>query len=341
MDELDSQLLGMMWDLRWIVVTCFLVHWITFFAHGQPQRSEKYLDVSSALALWLATTSSYALGHNPLRLGRPQLLTLFVLLWASRLGIYLYRRICRDQLDKRMRLYKKSGFLFFLNWTMKGMWCAVVALPAHIVNIATETSPALGVLDVIGLGLFGVGWAIEVVADRQKDSFRGDPVNKTMFISTGLWAWSRHPNYFGEIVLWCGLALSACSGLGGYLACAVWLSPLYTAVMLRYGNSINMLEEYADGKWGRDKAYIAYKGRTNLLLLWPPREDPAPQATKMLKKAYIGSPGRASPMDGSPRQVGSLSPLRSPSGVATVIDTQHSSPVMKLRSARVSAPNYD
>jgi steroid 5-alpha reductase family enzyme len=127
----------------------------------------------------------------------------------------------------------------------------------------------LGVLDAVGCALWLFGFGIEVMADAQKSAFRNNPDNRGRFISTGLWAWSRHPNYFGEIVLWTGLFLVSVSQLQG-LEWLVGLSPVFVAGLLIAGSGIPLLEADADTRWGSDPDYQRYKATTPVLVLRPP-----------------------------------------------------------------------
>jgi steroid 5-alpha reductase family enzyme len=127
----------------------------------------------------------------------------------------------------------------------------------------------LGVLDAVGCALWLFGFGIEVMADAQKSAFRNNPDNRGRFISTGLWAWSRHPNYFGEIVLWTGLFLVSVSQLQG-LEWLVGLSPVFVAGLLIAGSGIPLLEAAADTRWGSDPDYQRYKATTPVLVLRPP-----------------------------------------------------------------------
>jgi steroid 5-alpha reductase family enzyme len=122
---------------------------------------------------------------------------------------------------------------------------------------------------VLGTAVWVAGFAIEVVADRQKSRFRADPANRDRFIRTGLWAWSRHPNYFGEITLWVGVALVAAPALAGWQL-ATLVSPVFVFLLLTRVRGIPLLEARAQQKWGHDPDYQAYRARTPVLLPRPP-----------------------------------------------------------------------
>ena len=156
-----------------------------------------------------------------------------------------------------------------MTWTLQGGWvyltgCAGLAAVTSGVSVGPDWTLYLG------FSLWCFGFIVEVVADRQKTAFRAIEENSDRFISTGLWAWSRHPNYFGEIVLWLGIAIIAFPALQG-LQIFTMLAPLWVILQMTVISGTRMLEPRADKKWGNDENYQTYKKRTPLLMLWPPR----------------------------------------------------------------------
>lgn len=139
---------------------------------------------------------------------RPWLLALLVVAWAGRLGSFLFRRILAAGSDRRFDEVKTSFVRFLVAWTLQGVWVAFT-MGAALAAMTSERSVPVGTLPWIGLVVRVAGFGIEVVADQQKSHFRAQPENEGRFISSGPWAWSRHPNYFGEIVLWVGVAIIA------------------------------------------------------------------------------------------------------------------------------------
>lgn len=270
---------GEVWTLvqaLWgVAAVCFCIQWAVFALHAAPNRSEKYFDVTGSCTFAVAVTYSFfSAGAAPSN-WRQLFVSGAVLCWCCRLGIFLFSRITRDGHDRRMAPFKANRLLFLGTWNMQGAWCFVVALPAYMLNClaASSSPPTLSATDLIGLILWACGWLMQIVADRQKYAFRDDPANKDRFICTGLWAWSRHPNYFGEMALWCGLALIAQRGLEGrgiLTRCFVAASPVFTVGLLSFVSGLPLLENYADKKWGKDPAYVSYRRRTPLLVPLPP-----------------------------------------------------------------------
>src|SRR5690606_6836000 len=117
-----------------------------------------------------------------------------------------------------------------------------------------------------GALLWLIGFIYELVADAQLHAFTRDPANRGKVLMTGLWRYARHPNYFGEAVLWWGIFIMTLAAP----APKYWLviSPLIVTYMLRFVSGVPVLEK----KYAGNKAYQAYKRRTNAMLPWPPRE---------------------------------------------------------------------
>lgn len=131
------------------------------------------------------------------------------------------------------------------------------------------TKRDLGVFALVGFLVWFLGFAIEVSADRQKSRFRADPRNASKFINVGLWSWSRHPNYFGEIVLWIGVAFIALPTLNGWQLLTL-ISPIFVTILLTQVSGIPLLEAHADAMWEGQAEYENYKSRTSLLIPRPP-----------------------------------------------------------------------
>lgn len=246
------------------VAAAFLVQWLVFIPAYQ-QQTEKFFDLTGSLTYISVTILAVVL--SPVRDGRSFLLMAMVIIWAGRLGTFLYKRIQKDGKDGRFDDIKPS-FIRFLNvWTIQGLWVTFTAAAALVAITSSHRQP-LGWVAGLGALIWIIGFAIEVVADRQKSAFRADPANKGKFINTGLWAKSRHPNYFGEIVLWVGVALVAVPVLQGWQWVAL-ISPLFVTLLLTRVSGVPMLERRADEKWGGQPDYEKYKKETPVLIPRP------------------------------------------------------------------------
>jgi len=191
-----------------------------------------------------------------------------VLIWALRLATFLFMRISRDGKDSRFDNIKNRPLRFFMAWTIQGLWVLLTAAAALAVITGGVREP-LGAIGVAGIALWLTGVLIEIVADRQKSQFKDNKDNAGKFISVGLWAWSRHPNYFGEIVLWTGMAILALPVLQGWQYVTL-ISPVFVIFLLTRVSGIPLLEEKADQRWGGQDDYETYKQKTPVLILRPP-----------------------------------------------------------------------
>lgn len=251
----------------WILVAgIFVVQWIAFVPAFLAQ-TETFFDLTGSLTFISAAVAGVLLsstGTAPMSL----LLAFLVVAWAARLGTFLARRVHAAGGDSRFEDIKPS-FVRFLNvWTLQGLWVTVTASPALAV-IASADPPTPGAVAVVGALIWAIGFAIEIVADGQKRRFRSDPSNRGDFIRSGLWAWSRHPNYFGEILLWTGVAIAAAPALEGWQYFTL-VSPLFVTLLLTRVSGIPMLESAADERWGGQTEYERYKANTPVLVPRPP-----------------------------------------------------------------------
>ena len=151
-------------------------------------------------------------------------------IWAARLGSFLVERVMKVGKDVRFDEVKHDPAKFFVYWSVQGLWVFVTLLPTLALH-SSALNPAFGMRDLLGFGIWGLGFALEVIADKQKSDFKADPANEGKFIKEGLWGISRHPNYLGEITLWTGLYLSCSSTLTGAQHLVV-LSPVFVALLI-------------------------------------------------------------------------------------------------------------
>jgi steroid 5-alpha reductase family enzyme len=242
----------------------FLIQWLSFIP-AYLLQTEKTFDLTGSITYISVTIIAVLL--SPAVDGRSILLLTLVVIWAVRLGTFLFRRIHKAGKDARFDEIKPSFIRFLSTWTLQGLW-VTFTLAAALAAITTTTRKELGLLALIGFLIWIFGFAIEVTADAQKNRFRADPENRGKFIRTGLWAWSRHPNYFGEIVLWIGVAVIALPILRGWQWITL-VSPVFVALLLTRISGVPMLEKRADEKWGGQEDYEAYKERTSVLIPRP------------------------------------------------------------------------
>ncbi len=243
----------------------YLIQWIVFVPSFLRQ-TEKFFDLTGSLTYISVTLLIFLL--SPVKDARSFLLLALVFIWAVRLGTFLFRRIHKAGKDDRFDDLKPSFFRFLNVWTIQGLWVSFTAAAAWVA-MASANRVALDVFAGLGFLAWAVGFAIEVVADAQKSCFNADPTNRGKFIQSGLWSRSRHPNYFGEILLWLGVAVIALPVLQGWQWVAL-ISPVFVTVLLTRVSGIPLLEQKADKKWGGQPDYEEYKKKTPVLIprLW-------------------------------------------------------------------------
>ena len=238
----------------------FFSQWLAFIP-AYIYQSEHYFDLAGS-------TTYVALALIALVLGsggdlRSTLLGIVIICWASRLGVFLFLRVRKKGSDSRFIDIIPDFRVYLLTWTLQAMWISITASCALLAMTSLNKIPFDG-WALSGLVLWVLGFVIEVTADRQKQLFRGQPENAKRFITTGLWAFSRHPNYLGEMMLWTGVALIAFPVLMGWQLISL-LSPLFVLFMLTKVSGIDMQERQNDRDWGDDPVYIKYKANTPML----------------------------------------------------------------------------
>lgn len=249
----------------WVCAAVSLgINWVVFLVHALPFCSEKFFDATGSLTYLslIATANITSQTHSI----RRYVNSAMVAIWCIRLGSYLLARICRDGKDSRFDEIKKNIVRWIGIWTIQAVWCFLVASPALIVITSEACHQVPTPVDYVGWAIWVAAFLIEVVADKQKDIFRRDPANKGKFINTGLWARSRHPNYFGEITMWIGISIAGSSCFSGWQFLA-WLSPVTTIVLLLKVSGVPMLEKTGEERWGKLPEYQHYMKHTPCIVL--------------------------------------------------------------------------
>ena len=258
--------LGGLPTFAWLVIIAFGVN-VAVFVPSFVAKTEHYYDLTGSLTYLTVTLVALITAEE--RDLRTVLFAVLIVVWAGRLGSFLFRRVRRDGGDGRFDKIKVDFLRFLMAWMLQGLWVTLTA-GAALAAMTSGAKQDLGVVGIIGVVVWIAGFTIEVVSDRQKSAFRADPANQGTFIDVGLWSWSRHPNYFGEITLWLGIAIMAIPVLQG-TQFATLISPVFVFVLLNFVSGVPMLERRADKKWGGQADYEAYKAKTPVLVLRPPR----------------------------------------------------------------------
>ncbi len=249
-----------------LVAAAFAVQWIAFIPAWFLQ-TERFFDLTGSITFLVVTAGALLIrgDFDP----RSLVIAAAIAVWALRLGPFLFLRVRRDGEDRRFRQIKPNFPVFLMTWTLQGLWVSLTAAPALAALLATDSTAPDWTL-AAGAALWLAGFVIEVAADEQKRRFRAIPENRQRYIASGLWAWSRHPNYFGEILLWIGIAVIAAPVLQGWQL-ATLVSPVFVWLLLTRISGVRMLEARANRRWRDDPGYQEYLRRTNTLLLRPPR----------------------------------------------------------------------
>jgi len=237
-----------------------------FFAFAAARRTDVVTDLSYSLTFaLLAVVLLFAGAAEPVQV----VASLLVVVWAARLGIYLFRRIMRTEVDHRFDGMRDQPLRFARFWLLQAITVAVVMLSVSYL-LDQDDPPGLGAWSIAGGAVWLAGLLIEAVADAQKAAFRAKEENRGRFVASGLWRYSRHANYFGEMLVWWGLFLYVVPVLHG-AAFAVVIGPVFITLLLLFVSGIPLLEKSANEKYGGDAAYRDYKRRTSILVPLPPR----------------------------------------------------------------------
>ena len=244
----------------------FIIHWLVFIP-SYFYKTEKFYDITGTVAyLSILLTTAYLtnLVDDKGILLRSIISIIFVMIWAIRLGIFLFKRVIKVGEDKRFEHAKKSfsKFLMFFNISALWVFLTIVNVLTMIIN---NSDSVTDLFFIIGVSIAIIGFIIEVVADMQKRKFRTNISNKGQFISSGLWSISRHPNYFGEMMIWVGMSFVTIPILIGWQFITL-ISPIFVIFLLTKVSGINLLEASANDKWGADKNYQDYKDKTSVLI---------------------------------------------------------------------------
>ena len=250
--------------LEQVFVITFVIQWLAYIP-AFLLKTEKFYDLTGSLTYLTVFTYTLIVTKSIETMDLGNLIVAgLIMIWAIRLGSFLFSRIAKDGEDKRFKTIRTSFSQFFMTWTLQGMWVFICS-SAALVAITTPAGIILNNLFLMGFALFIFGFVFEIIADNQKSVFRSNPSNKDSFITNGLWARSRHPNYFGEITLWTGVTVMSLSSFVGLNFLAL-LSPIFTYILLNYISGVRMLEARGHKKWGEIETYQQYQKQTPKLI---------------------------------------------------------------------------
>ena len=237
-----------------------------FFAYAAVKKTDIVTDLSYSLSFALVSCVLILTNSaSPFVAIVPAALTI---LWSLRLGSYLFGRIIQTKVDHRFDGMRDQPLKFAKFWILQAIAVIIILSPV-VVSVASPVTPrTFGFFEALGLFLWVTGFLIETISDMQKSRFKNSKA--TGFMSTGIWKYSRHPNYFGEALLWWALFIYVIPVLSGWLFLSI-MGPVGITLLLLFVSGIPMLEKSADAKHGNDPLYREYKRRTSIFVPMPPK----------------------------------------------------------------------
>ena len=255
--------------LLYCVLISFTIHLIIFIPSA-IMKNEKFYDFTGMIAY--LSIIIFALQQKYIQIHSIDIyslvLSLLISIWTLRLGIFLFYRVLKVGEDIRFKDVKNNALKFFVWFSISSLWVSLTTMAAMNVVTSKNYNKDLTLL-CIGTIIWIIGFLFEIISDYQKIKFKNNALNKNKFIDSGLWSISRHPNYFGEIILWIGIYIITLPSTSGLEYLGI-ISPLFVIVLLNKVSGINLLEASADKKWGSSKEYQKYKKITPKLIpkLW-------------------------------------------------------------------------
>ena len=229
-------------------------------------KTEKFYDMTGGFTyIAIVFLSLWAGSQSEAPSVRELIVSILVVIWAIRLSSFLYLRIHRVGKDGRFDELKKTPIRFLVPWIVQGLWVFLTMNVVIVINTQSNSAPPLGIWDFVALIIWLLGFSIEVIADNQKTKFNMIAENKDKWIEGGLWSLSRHPNYFGEILVWTGIAFFGISCFSG-LEMISWISPIFVYFLLTKISGIPLLDRRAEIKWHNNPDYQLYKEKTPQLI---------------------------------------------------------------------------
>ena len=255
--------------LLYCVLISFTIHLIIFIPSA-IMKNEKFYDFTGMIAY--LSIIIFAIQQKYIQIHSIDIyslvLSLLISIWTLRLGIFLFYRVLKVGEDIRFKDVKNNALKFFVWFSISSLWVSLTTMAAMNVVTSKNYNKDLTLL-CIGTIIWIIGFLFEIISDYQKIKFKNNASNKNKFIDSGLWSISRHPNYFGEIILWIGIYIITLPSTSGLEYLGI-ISPLFVIVLLNKVSGINLLEASADEKWGSSKEYQKYKKITPKLIpkLW-------------------------------------------------------------------------
>jgi len=238
---------------------------VLFFAIAVSFKTDKVTDLSYGLTFIIIAYLNMFINRtfNPLQL----ILVLMITLWGLRLAAYLFIRILKTGRDKRFDKIRNRFFKFAQFWFLQAVSVWIIMFPS-ILFLNPDIELTASLFNIIGGLIWSAGLIIETLADWQKFVFKSNPENKRKWIQSGLWKYSRHPNYFGELLCWWGVFIYVLPYLNGLMYISI-IGPLFISFLILKVSGIPILEKKYDQRYKNNKEYKKYKKTTSVLVLMP------------------------------------------------------------------------
>jgi len=255
-------------DLFLQAVVIVFIYFFLFFLVAQVIRNNSIVDMGWGAGFVLVALATLFIQGAYME--RNLLLVLLITIWGGRLTYYIVRRNWGKPEDFRYAKWRREWGrwlvprAFLQVFMLQGLLMLVIGYPIILVN--ANPQPGLNIIDYLGLAVWIIGFYFESVSDKQMAEFKKDPANKGHIIKTGLWKYSRHPNYFGEATMWWGIFLLSLSVPLGWSAI---ISPLTITLMLLYVSGVPMLEK----KYKDNPEFQKYAKVTSKFFPWFPKKQ--------------------------------------------------------------------
>lgn len=254
------------WSVMLLIFVIIMCIQFVFWILSVSFKTERYFALSATISLITAILVSLLVRNDPPHV-RQIVVSCLALVWAFRLGLFLFNRVLRVE-DKRFADRKNSVTRFTTSWILELVWICVTALPIFVLNANSGNQAPLMWADYLGYALFALGFLIEAIADYQKNAFKNH--HPQDYVDTGLWRYSRHPNYFGEWLLWMGLYFACAPGFSP-IQYVTLISPIFTTLWMLFGTGVQHLEEYDSVRYGNRQDYQSYRYKTSKFVPWFPK----------------------------------------------------------------------
>jgi len=248
-----------------VLAIVLFVYMNLWFIVSLIKKRNDVADIAWGLGFVVIAWSSFIFGSQDLK---AIVVNILVTVWGLRLAIHIYKRNSRKGEDSRYVEWRNQWKNFFVRsylqvFMLQGLFLFLIVQPVILVNLSEKLS--FGATEILGIFVWLIGLYFEAVADQQLKVFISDPNNKGKVMDRGLWKFSRHPNYFGEVVMWWGLFLVALPSNYGILTI---IGPITITLLILFVSGVPLLEK----KYAGRPEYEEYKRKTSIFIPLPTKK---------------------------------------------------------------------